>query len=141
MIGGITIESILRVILGFTIAIILHELTHLVIIIYYKIPFKAVVLTKWSAMGFLVENESYINNSKILGLLHFLPLIWCLLIFYNPLDPFFVMFPLVNLTGGIGDFYYYIKITSLPLDKRLEWANKNDEKILNSIIWKLDFHK
>ena len=41
-------------IIGMTLAIILHELTHLLTIIYYKIPFKAIVLTKCSAVGFLI---------------------------------------------------------------------------------------
>jgi len=134
-------DAILKILLGFTAALILHELTHLLIIIYYKIPFKAVVLTKWSAIGFLVENERYIHDKKVLGLLHFLPLIWCFMIFLNPSDPFLAMFPLVNLSGGIGDFYYYLRIVLLPTDKRLEWANKMDEKVLESIIWKLDINK
>jgi hypothetical protein len=134
-------DATLRILLGFTVAIILHELTHLLIILYYKIPFKALVLTKWSAIGFLVENEKYINDKKILVLLHFLPLVWCSVVLINPTDPFLVMFPLVNLSGGIGDFYYYAKIVSLPIEKRLEWANKMDEKVLSSIIWKLDINK
>jgi hypothetical protein len=134
-------DILLRGIIGFLLAIILHELTHLLIIIYYKIPFKAVVLTKWSAMGFLVENEHYINNRKILVLLHFLPLIWCILVFFDPNEPFFIMFPLVNISGGIGDFYYYLRIVSLPSEKRIEWANKMDEKILGSIIWKYDLKR
>lgn len=134
-------DAILRILIGFTVAIILHELTHLLIILYYRIPFKALVLTKWSAIGFLVENEKYIHDKKILVLLHFLPLIWCSVVLINPTDPFLVMFPLVNLSGGIGDFYYYAKIVSLPIEKRLEWANKMDEKVLSSIIWKLDINK
>jgi hypothetical protein len=46
------------------------------------------------------------------------------------------MFPLVNLSGGVGDMYYFFKIISLPPDQRVEWANKSDEKVLSSIIWK-----
>ncbi len=46
------------------------------------------------------------------------------------------MFPLVNLSGGVGDMYYFFKIISLSPDQRVEWANKSDEKVLSSIIWK-----
>ena len=100
-------EVTLRILIGFIIAFILHELTHLLVIFYYKIPIKAVILTKWTAFGFLIENNKYMNNQKILILLHFLPLIWCLIFFINPYEMFFLMFPLVNLFGGMGDFYNY----------------------------------
>ena len=128
-------EPIITLIITFILAITLHELTHLLIIFYYKIPFKAIVLTKWSAFGFLVDNEKYVNNKKILILLHFLPLIWCLVFFINPNDPALVMFPIVNIFGGIGDMYYFFKIISLSPQKRVEWANSSDEKILKSVIW------
>ena len=96
-------DAFIRIIIGFALAIILHELTHLLVIVYYKIPFKAIVMTKWSAFGFLVENKMYVNNNKILILLHFLPLIWCFMFFIDPNEPFLVMFPLVNIFGGLGD--------------------------------------
>ncbi len=50
-------DTILKVLIGFIFAITLHELTHLFVIFYYKIPIKSMVLTKWTAFGFLVENE------------------------------------------------------------------------------------
>ena len=128
-------DALLRILIGFTLALILHELTHLLVIFYYKIPFKAIVMTKWTAFGFLVENKMYINNSKILLLLHFLPLIWCFMFFIDPNEPFLVMFPLVNIFGGLGDIYNYFKIVSLPAHKRIEWANGSDDKILKSIVW------
>ena len=97
------------------------------------------VLTKWTAFGFLVENEKYVNNKKILFLLHFSPLVWCLIIFINPSDPGILMFPLVNIFGGVGDMYYFFRIITLSPEKRILWANESDEKILKSIIWKKEF--
>lgn len=129
-------EVIWRILIGFFLAFVLHELTHLLVITYYKIPCKAIVITKYSAFGFLVENEKYVNNKKILFLLHFLPLIWCLVALINLQEPYLLMFPLVNLSGGVGDMYYFFKIISLSPEQRVEWANKSDEKVLNSIIWK-----
>jgi len=92
-------ETLWRILIGLILAILLHELTHLFVIFYYKIPFKAVILTKWTALGFLVDNEKYVNDRKKLILLHFLPLIWCLIFFINPNEPFFVMYPLINIFG------------------------------------------
>jgi hypothetical protein len=132
-------DTILKVLIGFTFAIVLHELTHLFVIFYYKIPIKSIVLTKWTAFGFLVENEKYVNNKKILFLLHFSPLIWCLIIFINPADPAILMFPLVNIFGGVGDMYYFFRIITLSPEKRIAWANQSDEKILKSIVWKKEF--
>ena len=136
---GNAMDALWGIILGFICAIILHELTHLLVILYYKIPIIAIILTKWSAFGFLVDNESYINDRKKLLLLHFSPMIWCLMAFINPKEIFFLMFPIVNLSGGIGDMYYYLKITTLPVQKRLEWSNKNDKKIFKSVIWMREF--
>ena len=62
-------DPFLQFIFGLIIAIILHELTHLLTMIYYNIPFKAIVLTKWSAIGFLVDNESYVADNKKLAFL------------------------------------------------------------------------
>ena len=56
--GSSVMDLMLRILLGITIAIILHELTHLLVIFYYKIPVKAIILTKWTAFGFLIENCS-----------------------------------------------------------------------------------
>ncbi|MCJ7572233.1 MAG: metalloprotease family protein [Candidatus Thermoplasmatota archaeon] len=128
-------EILLKILIGFILAVILHELTHLLIIVYYKIPIKSIILTKWTAFGFLVDNEKYINNRKILFLLHFLPLIWCLFYIININEPYLLMFPVVNIFGGLGDWYFYFRIISLEPEKRIEWANKSDEKILKSIIW------
>jgi len=128
-------NALLGIALGFLIAFALHELTHLIVILYYKIPIKAIILTKWSAFGFLVDNESFINNSKIMLLIHFLPMMWCFVIFININDPFLLMFPLVNLSGGVGDMYYYFKLTSMSSTKRIEWAEKNEVKIKKSIVW------
>jgi hypothetical protein len=122
--------------LGFIFALILHELTHLLVITYYKIPFKAIIITKWSAIGFLVDNESYLHSNKILTLLHFSPLIWCFVIFINPGNFFLIMFPLVNIFGGVGDIYYYFRLLPLTDDERIEWAKKSDDKIIKTIIWK-----
>ena len=129
-------ELTLKIMIGFILAIILHELTHLLVIVYYKIPIKSIIITKWTSFGFLVENEKYINNRKILFLLHFLPLIWCLLFIIDTNEPYLLMFPLVNIFGGSGDIYFYFRIISLEPEKRIEWANKSDEKIQKSIIWK-----
>jgi Zn-dependent protease len=129
-------ELTLKILMGFIFAVILHELTHLIVIVHYKIPIKSIILTKWTSFGFLVDNEKYINNKKILFLLHFLPLIWCSFYFININEPYLLMFPLVNIFGGVGDMYYYFRIISLTPEKRIEWANKSDEKILKSIIWK-----
>jgi hypothetical protein len=126
----------LKVLIGFILAIVLHELTHLVVIFYYKIPIKSIILTKWTAFGFLVENEKYVNNNKILFLLHFLPLIWCLFIIIDPTEPYLLMFPVVNIFGGVGDMYYFFRIYLLSPEKRIEWANRSDEKVIKSIIWK-----
>jgi len=129
-------EAVLRIIIGFILAFILHELTHLLVLVYYKIPIKSIIITKWTAFGFLVDNETYVNDGKKLFLLHFLPLIWCLVFFINPNEHYLLMFPLVNIFGGVGDMYYFFRIVSLPTQKRIEWANKSDEKVLKSIIWK-----
>ena len=130
---------LLKMLIGFTLAFILHELTHLLVLVYYKIPIKSIVITKWSAFGFLVENEKYVNNKKILLLLHFLPLIWCTFIIIDPSEPYLLMFPIVNIFGGMGDMYYFFRIIALSPDKRIEWINQSDEKILKSIIWKKEF--
>ena len=132
-------EITFKLLIGFVIAIVLHELTHLLVIVYYKIPIKSIIFTKWTAFGFLVENEKCVNDRKILFLLYFLPLIWCLFIFLNPGEPYLLMFPIVNLFGGVGDIYYFFRIIILEPDKRVEWANQSDEKILKSVIWKKEF--
>ena len=127
---------IIQIMVGFILALIIHESTHLLVLIYYKVPINAIIITKWSGLGFLVENEKYINDNRKLILVHFLPLIWCLVYFINPNEPFYLMFPLVNLSGGIGDFYVFARIVTLPNYKRVIWANNCDKKILNSILWK-----
>ena len=129
---------ILQIILGFIIAFILHEITHLIVLVYYKVPITSIIVTKWSGVGFIVDNEKYINNNKILTLVHFLPLIWCLVYFINLNEPFFLMFPLVNLSGGIADFYVFVRLIMLPGEKRLAWVNASDEKIIRSTLWKKD---
>ena len=126
----------LKMLIGFILAVILHELTHLLVLVYYKIPIKSIIITKWTTFGFLVDNEKYINDRKILFLLYFLPLICCLFYFMNTNEPYLLMFPLVNISGGVGDMYFYFKIISLEPEKRIEWANKSDEKILKTVIWK-----
>jgi len=131
-------DPLLQFLLGMTLALILHEMTHLIVILYYRIPFKAIVLTKTSAFGFLVDNETYVTNNKKLFFLYFLPLIWCLMYFVNPSEPFFLMFPIVNIFGGIGDFYNFFRIMLIPREKRIEFANSNDEKVLKKIIWRKD---
>ncbi len=133
-------ELLLKMLIGFILAFILHELTHLIVIVYYKIPIKSIVITKWSAFGFLVDNEKYVNNKKILLLLHLLPLIWCSFYFMDPNEPYLLMFALVNISGGVGDMYYFFKIISLSPDNRIEWANQCDEKISKSIIWKKELN-
>jgi hypothetical protein len=131
-------DPFLQFIFGLIIAIILHELTHLLTMIYYNIPFKAIVLTKWSAIGFLVDNESYVADNKKLAFLYFLPLSGCLVYFINPSEPFFLMFPIVNIFGGAGDFYSFFKLIIIPPEKRIELANMSDEKVLKKIIWRKD---
>ena len=133
--GDLIMDFILKILITLIVALILHELTHLLVILYYKIPIKAIIITKWTAFGFLVDNEKYMKDEKKLILLHFLPLIWCLMIFINLNEPFLFVFPLVNIFGGIGDIYYFTKYITLPVDKRIEWANRSDEKIRKSIIW------
>ncbi len=131
-------DPFLQFILGLLLAIILHELTHLLTMMYYKIPFKAIVLTKYSAIGFLVDNESYIADNKKIAFLYFSPLVWCFMYFINPSEPFFLMFPIVNIFGGVGDFYNFFKLIIIPPEKRAELANKSDEKVLKKIIWRKD---
>ncbi len=131
-------DPFLQFIFGLIIAIILHELTHLLTMIYYNIPFKAIVLTKWSAVGFLVDNESYVADNKKLAFLYFLPLSGCLVYFINPSEPFFLMFPIVNIFGGAGDFYSFFKLIIIPPEKRIQLANMSDEKVLKKIIWRKD---
>jgi hypothetical protein len=128
-------DPFLQFLLGLILAIVLHELTHLLTMIYYNIPFKAIVITKWSAIGFLVDNESYITDNKKLFFLYFSPLIWCLVYFINPNEPFFLMFPIVNIFGGVGDFYSFFKLIIIPPEKRIDLANQSDEKVLKKIIW------
>jgi len=131
-------DPLLQFLLGMTLALILHELTHLLVIIYYRIPFKALVLTKYSAFGFLVDNETYVTDNKKLFFLYFSPLIWCLMYFINPNEPFYLMFPIVNIFGGIGDFYNFFRIMLIPYEKRIEFANSSDDKVLKKIIWRKD---
>jgi hypothetical protein len=135
---GDLMDPFLQFLLGLILAVVLHELTHLVTMIYYNIPFKAIVVTKWSAIGFLVDNESYITDNKKLFFLYFSPLIWCLVYFINPNEPFFLMFPIVNIFGGVGDFYSFFKLIVIPPEKRVDLANQNDEKVLKKIIWRKD---
>ncbi|MDH7506451.1 MAG: metalloprotease family protein [Candidatus Thermoplasmatota archaeon] len=134
-------DIILKILIGFVLAFLLHELTHLLVIVYYKLKIKSIIITKWTTVGFLLDNEQYINNKKILSLLHLLPLIWCLFYLMDPSEPYLLMFPLVNLSGGVGDMYNFLKIILLSPEKRIEWANKCDEKILKSIIWKKELNK
>jgi len=128
-------DLILKLMLAFLFAFISHELTHLAVLLYYRIPIKSIVLTKWTAFGFLVDNEKYLNNFKILVLLHFSPLLWCILFIINPAEPAFAMIAIFNIAGGVGDIYYFFRIITLSPEKRVEWANKSDEKIMESIIW------
>ncbi len=132
-------ELLWQFVLGVILAFFLHELTHLLTLIYYKIPFKAFVLTKWTAMGFLVDNETYVTDNKKLLFVYLSPLIWCFMYFINPNEPFFVVFPMVNIFGSIGDFYNFFRYIIIPPEKRIEMANKSDEKLLKHIIWKKDF--
>ena len=129
-------DIVLIVLLGFIFAVILHELTHLLVITYYKIPMKSIIITKWTSIGFLIDNDAYLGNNKIMALLHFLPLIWCFVFFINTNSIYLLMFPLVNIFGGIGDFYYYLRFLPLTTEERIEWAKKSEDKILKSIIWK-----
>jgi hypothetical protein len=59
----------------------------------------------------------------------------------NPADPGILMFPLVNIFGGVGDMYYFFRIVSLSPEQRIIWANESDKKILKSIVWKKDIIK
>jgi len=131
-------DPLWQFIIGLILAIVLHELTHLLVIIHYKIPFKAIVLTKWSAIGFLVDNETYVADNKKLAVLYFLPVLWCFMYFINPNEPFFLMFPIVNIFGGLGDFYSFFRLIIIPPEKRIELANRNDDKVLKKIIWRKD---
>ena len=131
-------DKLLQFCLGVILAIFLHELTHLLTLIYYKIPFKAIVLTKWSAFGFLVDNETYVTDNKKLLFLYFSPIIWCFVYFINPNEPFFLMFPVVNIFGGMGDFYSFFRLIIIPPKKRIEMANNSDDKVLKNIIWRKD---
>jgi len=131
-------DQLLQFILGVILAIFLHELTHLLTLIYYKIPFKAIVLTKWSAIGFLVDNETYVTDNKKLLFLYFSPIIWSFVYFINPNEPFFLMFPVVNIFGGMGDFYSFFRLIIIPPEKRIEIANNSDDKVLKKIIWRKD---
>jgi hypothetical protein len=132
-------DQLLQFFLGLLLAIFLHEITHLLTLIYYKIPFKAIVLTKWSAIGFLVDNETYVADNKKLLFLYFSPIVWCFVYFLGPNEPFFLMFPVVNIFGGVGDFYSFFRLIIIPPEKRIEMANKSDEKVLKKIIWRKDF--
>jgi hypothetical protein len=131
-------DPLWQFIIGMILAIVLHELTHLFAIIHYKIPFKAIVLTKYSAIGFLVDNETYVADNKKLIVLYFLPLLWSFMYFINPSEPFFLMFPIVNIFGGLGDFYSFFRLIIIPPEKRIELANQSDEKVLKKIIWRKD---
>ena len=131
-------EPLLQFIFGLTLAIVLHELTHLLTMIYYKIPFKAIVLTKYSAVGFLVDNETYVTDNKKLLFLYFSPIVWSFVYFINPNELFFLMFPVVNIFGGMGDFYSFFRLIIIPPEKRIEVANNSDEKVLKKIIWRKD---
>jgi len=133
-------EPFWQIIIGFILAFIFHELTHLVVILYYRIPIRAIVLTKWSGFGFLVDNDKYINDNRRLILIHFLPLIWCFIIFINPNNLFFLMFPMVNIFGGLGDFYFFIRLIVLSDKERIAWATKSEEKLLKTIIWKKEIN-
>jgi hypothetical protein len=133
---GVIIEQLWQFVLGAILAIFLHELTHLLTLNYYKIPFKAIVLTKWTAIGFLVDNETYVTDNKKLLFLYLSPLIWCFVYFINPNEPFFLMFPVVNIFGGMGDFYSFFRLIIIPPEKRIMIANNSDEKVLKKIIWK-----
>ena len=131
-------EQLWQYVLGVILAFFLHELTHLFTLIYYKIPFKAIVLTRWSAIGFLVDNETYVTNNKKLFVLYFSPVVWCFMYFINPDEIFFLMFPIVNIFGGMGDFYNFFRLIIIPREKRIEISNNSDEKLMKKIIWRKD---
>jgi hypothetical protein len=56
--------------------------------------------------------------------------------FINPNEPFFLMFPAINIFGGMGDFYNFFRLIFIPPEKRIEIANNSDEKVLKQIIWR-----
>jgi len=45
---------------------------------------------------------------------------------------------IVNIFGGVGDFYSFFKLIIIPPEKRIELANMSDEKVLKKIIWRKD---
>jgi hypothetical protein len=48
------------------------------------------------------------------------------------------MFPVVNIFGGMGDFYSFFRLIIIPPEKRIERANNSDDKVLKKIIWRKD---
>lgn len=132
-------DLFLKLMLGFLFAFFSHEFTHLTVLLYYRIPIRAIILTKWTAFGFLVDNEKYLNNFKILFLLHFSPLIWCSIYIVNPAEPVFLVIAIFNIAGGVGDMYYFFRIILLSPEKRLVWADESDKRILKSILWMKTF--
>jgi hypothetical protein len=48
------------------------------------------------------------------------------------------MFPIVNIFGGVGDFYSFFKLILIPPEKRIDLANRSDDKVLKKIIWRKD---
>ena len=106
-----------------------------------NVRIKVVILTKWSGLGFLVENEKFVFDNKKRGIIYFSPLIWSLLILIDMNSLFLLMFPLVNIGGGMADFYSFFKIVRLHGNKRLEWVDAIDEKVLKSAAWKKEIKR
>jgi hypothetical protein len=48
------------------------------------------------------------------------------------------MFPVVNIFGGMGDFYSFFRLIIIPPEKRIDIANNSDDKVLKKIIWRKD---
>jgi len=54
---------------------------------------------------------------------------------------FLLAFPIVNLAGGAGDLYFFLKLRSMPSRLRINWAEKMDESVLRTAIWRKDIRK
>ncbi len=124
------------IVLGALLAILLHEIFHYLGMLACKVRIRAFVLTWWTALGFIVVNEDFVTNARKLAIVYFLPLSMCPIILINPTNWFFIVFFLGNILGGVGDMYFYFRLMSLEPGKRVEWANKTDERMLRTAVWK-----
>lgn len=125
---------IIEILLTVLLMLVLHEILHYVPLVFYKIDFKYFVFAKKN-IGFIVEN-SYMRENKKLAASTLLPIALSLTIIIDPNDIYIFTFAFLNLIWSIMDITTFYDILKRDPDKRVEWADEWDEKILKNAVIK-----